>query len=201
MAKASLFGLHDCCVSDHWSLEARKAVKDASSACHSYALTVTLKLKTSLFTFESPPFVDNFLRHDCPQQDLQSFEIGNTPDPTRPAEGISETIECDLKLSSLDDRHQYEALSYVWGTHDDENKILLNGQSFTVRKNLSYALRTLRLVERPRVMWIDALCINQEDTDERHLKYSSCDKCIDPQRKFWSGSSTRGVVVGRHSSS
>ena len=85
----------------------------------------------------------------------------------RPAEHMFETIECDSKPSSLDDRPRYEALSYVWGPPDDGYEILLNGHPFTVRKNLDHALRKLRYAKRPRIMWIDTLCINQEDKDER----------------------------------
>jgi hypothetical protein len=45
--------------------------------------------------------------------------------------------------------------------------ISLNGQSFAVTPNLFIALKHLRNAEEPRVLWIGAICINQEDIEER----------------------------------
>ncbi|KAK8852318.1 heterokaryon incompatibility protein-domain-containing protein [Apiospora arundinis] len=66
----------------------------------------------------------------------------------------------------------YEALSYVWGTEDD--LVLMTVESSTgpasqlsVTQNLLVAVKHLRLVGKPRTMWIDALCINQSDEDEK----------------------------------
>ena len=61
----------------------------------------------------------------------------------------------------------YEALSYTWGTASESRCIRIN-QSFCarVRLNLYTALRALRQ-DYARVLWIDALCINQEDNVEK----------------------------------
>src|SRR6266480_5083928 len=70
----------------------------------------------------------------------------------------------------------YEALSYVWGSTlaPDSVQILLSkkqGQDgariLNVTKNLSSALQHLRYETRPRVMWIDAICIDQSNLKER----------------------------------
>jgi hypothetical protein len=45
--------------------------------------------------------------------------------------------------------------------------ILLNGVSQAVTPNLETALRYLRYEDRPRVLWVDAVCINQNDLAER----------------------------------
>jgi hypothetical protein len=77
-------------------------------------------------------------------------------------------IECHLSIASLDDPAiQYEALSYVWGDRDNDQMIVLEGQPWRVTANLFQALRHLRHADRPRTLWVDAVCINQEDTDER----------------------------------
>lgn len=61
----------------------------------------------------------------------------------------------------------YDALSYAWGTEHDTNAISMNGAGHMVRKNLYLALQNLRLPNDVRVLWIDALCINQLDDRER----------------------------------
>ncbi|KAJ2990388.1 hypothetical protein NUW58_g2975 [Xylaria curta] len=67
-------------------------------------------------------------------------------------------------------RHRYIALSYAWGPVDNQRKILVNGIETYVRPNLYAALLELRKlpwVHRGIHLWTDALCINQDDLDER----------------------------------
>jgi hypothetical protein len=89
-------------------------------------------------------------------------------------------IICSLETVYLNDHRPYEALSYTWGSPfpwdgpepiwpDREKPIVLDGQQVKVKENLESALRHLR-GNRPRVMWIDAICINQNDTDEKNLQ-------------------------------
>jgi len=61
----------------------------------------------------------------------------------------------------------YEALSYVWGNEKDQDWIFVNDSLFKVTRNLHAALSLLRLCDRERILWIDAICINQMDDDER----------------------------------
>ncbi|UPK92568.1 hypothetical protein LCI18_003503 [Fusarium solani-melongenae] len=67
----------------------------------------------------------------------------------------------------------YEALSYVWGSPDGGVAVSVaysdNPRQLTlmVGRNLFVALQHLRRADEPRTMWIDAICINQEDIDER----------------------------------
>ena len=62
----------------------------------------------------------------------------------------------------------YEALSYVWGTELSPKPALVNNVHYlAITQNLDCALRHLRLPTRSRVLWIDALCINQQDVQER----------------------------------
>lgn len=62
----------------------------------------------------------------------------------------------------------YEALSYTWGEGDADLPIVLNGRPFLIRKNLHAALVKLRYSGQPRLIWADALCINQEDEVEKN---------------------------------
>lgn len=69
---------------------------------------------------------------------------------------------------------QYEALSYTWGAGEitecaqvESNDQGTGRTTLGMRPNLSSALRHLRLPSETRVLWIDAMCINQEDLQER----------------------------------
>ena len=64
--------------------------------------------------------------------------------------------------------HQYIALSYTWGDEFSQKAIILNRSMFMVRRNLYCALRDLRLRDQPQLLWIDAICINQQNVDERN---------------------------------
>ncbi|KAI2463397.1 heterokaryon incompatibility protein-domain-containing protein [Annulohypoxylon bovei var. microspora] len=62
----------------------------------------------------------------------------------------------------------YEALSYVWGDATITTSITLNGRPFQVTTNLEAGLRALRLRNKKRVVWVDAICINQTSMPERN---------------------------------
>jgi hypothetical protein len=55
----------------------------------------------------------------------------------------------------------------VWGNQDAKTPIKLNGCLLEVTANLISAIRHLRLKSWRRTMWIDAICINQLDPEER----------------------------------
>ncbi|KAH8755807.1 heterokaryon incompatibility protein-domain-containing protein [Diaporthe sp. PMI_573] len=71
-------------------------------------------------------------------------------------------ITCQLSVASLDDPPPYEALSYVWGDTEDLRVIQVDGHDFRVTQNLHAALISLVPLDADvRVLWIDAICINQ----------------------------------------
>ncbi|KAI9773690.1 MAG: hypothetical protein M1840_006964 [Geoglossum simile] len=61
----------------------------------------------------------------------------------------------------------YEALSYTWGDHSATAPILVNGFELQVTVNLFRALQRLRKGGEKRVLWVDALCIDQSNLTER----------------------------------
>lgn len=64
----------------------------------------------------------------------------------------------------------FEALSYTWGSTEDLYDIRVgpSGKNvLSVTRNLAVALQHLRHVEKVRVLWIDAVCIDQKNTKER----------------------------------
>lgn len=71
---------------------------------------------------------------------------------------------------SLNDSPKFEALSYVWGTQDATEQIVLDGKEFYVKPNVANALYELRRTFRRRDIWVDAICINQCDIDEKNTQ-------------------------------
>ncbi|KAJ3566576.1 hypothetical protein NPX13_g7083 [Xylaria arbuscula] len=69
----------------------------------------------------------------------------------------------------------YEALSYEWGSPDGVEEVYMEEAGLShgrgqieIRSNLASALRHLRHSDRARTLWVDALCINQADVNERN---------------------------------
>jgi hypothetical protein len=74
-----------------------------------------------------------------------------------------------LKHVSLvdDPKPAYETISYCWGPARDHVFIMLDGRMVTVPPSSEAAVRRMRLSDKPRVLWIDAICIDQSLESER----------------------------------
>ncbi|KAI1399222.1 heterokaryon incompatibility protein-domain-containing protein [Hypoxylon fuscum] len=79
----------------------------------------------------------------------------------------SAAVRCTMSHASLDQLPRYQALSYVWGDPSDTIPISLSGSIFPVTVNLYQALIRLRS-KNLGPLWIDAICINQQDVPERN---------------------------------
>ncbi|CAG9981223.1 unnamed protein product [Clonostachys byssicola] len=83
----------------------------------------------------------------------------------------NDDVQCELfRVSdrSGTKRPPYQALSYAWGAPGQQaSHIQVNDCEFAVTANLGVALRFLRDNKEPIVLWIDALCINQQNDRER----------------------------------
>lgn len=102
--------------------------------------------------------------------------------------GFESSIIFECHVITLDGQHQpYEALSYTWGdAHANDKEIISVGETdVSVTGNLAHALRALRHKDAKRWLWIDAVCINQNDDGEKTAQvnmmrriyrgYSQCD--------------------------
>jgi len=105
-------------------------------------------------------------------------------------------LEFTLKLISLDDAPVYEALSYVWGTDPPSVPILCNDQRLNIRPELSYALARLRLEHTTRIIWADALCINQADDREKSHQVPLMSRIFSQATKVnvWLGHGDESVI-------
>ncbi|ETN38877.1 uncharacterized protein HMPREF1541_06918 [Cyphellophora europaea CBS 101466] len=81
------------------------------------------------------------------------------------AEGTS--IACSIEQTHLAEAGEFAALSYCWGPAGDEAEIVVNDEPIFVRKNLWKFVASLRHLYGTMRLWIDYICINQRDEEER----------------------------------
>ena len=78
-----------------------------------------------------------------------------------------------LRIVSLDDQPEYEALSYTWGASTEGRSMTVDSHcQLQITDNLFRALRRLRRKARTRTVWIDAICIDQDDDEEKSQQVS-----------------------------
>ncbi|GME51545.1 uncharacterized protein K452DRAFT_207083 [Neofusicoccum parvum] len=95
------------------------------------------------------------------QSHIRLFELfpGKPEDP----------VQGRLLTGSIAQVPLYESISYVWGDQTDICAIICAGRALRITRSLHGALRTVRPAHgsRPRLLWADALCINQANPQER----------------------------------
>ncbi|RDW56395.1 hypothetical protein BP5796_13217 [Coleophoma crateriformis] len=77
-----------------------------------------------------------------------------------------EKIQLRIQNMEIRNRTKYEALSYQWGDTKNPQEIELNGYPFQVTSNLHAALKRLRNPHGIRTLWIDAICMDQNNDAE-----------------------------------
>jgi hypothetical protein len=98
-------------------------------------------------------------------------------------------IDLGVEILSKTPFPEYEALSYTWGKDVSPQKVTVNGKPLSITANLDCALRHLRYEDRCRVLWVDALCINQADVSERNHQ-------VQLMRQVYSGADTVVIWLG-----
>jgi hypothetical protein len=89
------------------------------------------------------------------------------------ADNFSDPLYADFAHTPMDDGEvAYHGISYTWGQEESSHEILFNGQLFFIRKNLDSFLRYTRHTESKTVLWIDAICIDQNNIAERNRQIS-----------------------------
>lgn len=104
-------------------------------------------------------FQYNTLQQDA--REIRLLHIEPSTDSTRAS------IECVVETATLADNPEYTALSYAWGDQSVRLPILVNGKTIEVPENLHGALKKLRVSFVGVLLWIDAICINQQDDIEK----------------------------------
>ncbi|KAH0432143.1 hypothetical protein CcaCcLH18_06641 [Colletotrichum camelliae] len=121
------------------------------------------------------------------------YEPLKHPDSTRvlvlqPAGSFKSQLLCSIiqysrqeQLRSIDTSRNYSAVSYTWGQPDFSVDLIIDQSSvdddITPKKSLlkitptvDSILRYLRVSHKPVYLWIDALCINQQDEDDKAVQ-------------------------------
>ncbi|KAI0182219.1 heterokaryon incompatibility protein-domain-containing protein, partial [Xylaria flabelliformis] len=84
---------------------------------------------------------------------------------------FAEDVRCEIYVHDLSSRPEYEAISYTWadetGNDDLAKTIFVPGEPLSVTCNCENALKRIRRQYCARMVWIDAVCINQNDKNER----------------------------------
>jgi hypothetical protein len=97
----------------------------------------------------------------CPRKYIRLIHLkrGSGVDP----------VHCTISEDSFPPTQEYEAVSYEWksDSHHTRTTIYVDGLPVHIRKNLYNALLYIRRSEADRCLWIDDLCINQEDDAEK----------------------------------
>ncbi|KAM0243055.1 hypothetical protein ACHAP5_006928 [Fusarium lateritium] len=113
-------------------------------------------------TSSTGPYVGKILNEDDSFR-LISLEPGHSEDP----------LSIRLLNTTLHSTEAYEAVSYGWGDANKSGsvKILESDEDrevqIDVTHNCQAALKSLRRLESPRVLWIDSICINQSSSEEK----------------------------------
>ncbi|KAN0105882.1 HET domain containing protein [Hyaloscypha variabilis] len=76
-------------------------------------------------------------------------------------------LHCEITTAKFSDNPSYEAISYCWGSDVFPETLYLPSGTLAITENLASGLRRFRLHDQPRRLWADAVCINQQDDEEK----------------------------------
>ncbi|KAH7076051.1 heterokaryon incompatibility protein-domain-containing protein [Paraphoma chrysanthemicola] len=89
-------------------------------------------------------------------------------------------LRCTLTIANLDDHPEYEAISYTWATENGDDQksrhMYCDTGVIPITVNCHAALRRLRRVFTPRLLWVDSICINQSNIGERNHQVGLMDR-------------------------
>lgn len=113
-------------------------------------------------------------------------------------------VQCNLRVTSLSLQPSYKALSYAWidetvsASSRRDLPILCNQEAILIPQNLHSALSVFRSSTTILTLWVDFLCINQQDTEERTQQvgimrdiYLNCAEVL-----IWLGPNVDGDFLG-----
>ena len=80
-------------------------------------------------------------------------------------------VRCALLQTPYHSAPQYEAISYCWGDPSRVCSIEVNGGRMDITANAFKVLKSRSSIWLPRLVWIDSICINQDDNEEKAQIY------------------------------
>lgn len=87
----------------------------------------------------------------------------------------TDEVSCTMSVHHLADPPAFEAVSYSWGDPKaDKTQIKCEGKLVTVPVNLKdFLIRTQALSKVNRTLWVDSVCINQKDGEEKNSQVTA----------------------------
>lgn len=138
------------------------SVRLTGKVIHCYALSFALRRRDIAL-----PAMDHLMQYEqghfyTPLPGLQSFRLlVLDPGP------VSSPVSIRLCVIERARAPAYDAISYVWGDPNHKVTISCDGRPFEITFSLYWALVRIRSVSCERILWADAICINQADWKER----------------------------------
>lgn len=85
-----------------------------------------------------------------------------------PDSNFESSINCSLMIESLENKPRYSFLSYLWdGSKSNKSFVYIDGQRFSIHQQPFHALMHIRHQSNPLILWVDSLCINLSNYEER----------------------------------
>ncbi|KLU93144.1 hypothetical protein MAPG_12082, partial [Magnaporthiopsis poae ATCC 64411] len=107
-----------------------------------------------------------------------------------------EPLVGSLRFENLGGRPDFEAISYVWGSGTRSAEMRCDGRLLPLTRSVYDALRRMRDPTRPRRLWADQVCINQDDVAERSQQVNLMNQIFKGARHIlvWLGPDHDGVA-------
>jgi hypothetical protein len=141
---------------------------DAPQTFDSSGTTASIQYKSEMphFTYDDfkLPSLSPYIR----LIDLYSSHVESTE--AIGAIHFSPPLRCRIHSEPLELLRSYTALSYTWGPPDQTHSIVVSDYKFFITLSLAAALHHIRHPSDVITLWIDQICINQEDGDEKNAQ-------------------------------
>ena len=107
-------------------------------------------------------------------------------------------LSCTLVEETVSSDLDYEAVSYVWGKDSRRFELWCNGAALPITQSIRDALIRLRDPEKPRRLWADQICINQNDIVERSQQVQLMNIIYKNAKQVlvWLGRDHNGLAAG-----
>lgn len=127
----------------------------------------------------SDPLEASLNAHGTPPPGMEQYTYESLPNTdsirllfVEPVMDHADEIRCSLRSFPISRESEYQALSYSWGMDDGDDsiceQIIVDGRSLGVTRNLFEGLRRIFARDQfQKPIWIDAVCIDQNNVEER----------------------------------